>query len=120
MAVGGTLTAIARFIQPALTTGEPGPVGSLTLVEHARAYVGRDARGLYAILAVCTHLGCTPHVDAHAFVCPCDGSRFRRDGTVLNGPATRPLGRVLIGRLANGRLFVDPGSRVDAEYRLSV
>ncbi len=130
MVAGGALTAIGRFMQPTLVTSGPGPVeaglpgdyaiGALTLVQGARAYVGRDERGLYAILAVCTHLGCSPRLDGDVFVCPCHGSRFRRDGAIVNGPAARPLDRVMIGQLGNGRLFVDPGKRVSVDYRLAV
>ena len=127
---GGMLTALGRFMQPTLVTSGPGPVdaglpgdyavGSLTPVEPARAYMGRDERGLYAILAVCTHLGCTPRLEGEIFACPCHGSRFRRDGTVLNGPALRPLDRVHIGRLPSGRLYIDPGRIVSADTRLAV
>ncbi len=130
VAVGGAVTAVARFMQPTLLTSEPGPVdaglpgdyaiGTLDWIESARAYVGRDERGLYAIHAVCTHLGCTPRLDGEIFVCPCHGSRFRRDGTVLNGPAARPLARVQVGQLPNGHLYVDPGHPVQVDFRFPI
>lgn len=41
----------------------------------------------------CSHLGCSVafNKDARSFDCPCHGSRFHMDGTVLRGPAAFPL-----------------------------
>jgi len=41
----------------------------------------------------CSHLGCSVALnqDAKSFDCPCHGSRFHLDGTVLHGPAASPL-----------------------------
>ena len=41
----------------------------------------------------CSHLGCSVafNSDAKSFDCPCHGSRFHIDGTVLHGPAAFPL-----------------------------
>ena len=40
-----------------------------------------------------SHLGCSVALnkDAKSFDCPCHGSRFHMDGTVLRGPAAAPL-----------------------------
>lgn len=51
----------------------------------------RDAEGVYAISRVCTHLGCIVNTAADGFECPCHGSRFAGDGSVLKGPAPRAL-----------------------------
>jgi Rieske Fe-S protein len=54
----------------------------------------RDESGtVHCVSALCTHLGCVVGFnDAEkAWECPCHGSRFAPDGTVLEGPANRPL-----------------------------
>jgi Rieske Fe-S protein len=42
--------------------------------------------------STCTHLGCKVNEISGGLIrCPCHGSAFRLDGTVAQGPATRPL-----------------------------
>jgi Rieske Fe-S protein len=66
----------------------------LSIVESA--VVHRDAGGaIHAFSGRCTHLGCRiDRVIGDEAVCPCHGSRYRSDGTVAAGPATRPLRRM--------------------------
>ena len=64
--------------------------------EGERLAVSRDAAGaLHAVSAVCTHLGCiVSWNDAEeSWDCPCHGSRFAPDGSVLQGPAVHRLER---------------------------
>jgi glycine/D-amino acid oxidase-like deaminating enzyme/nitrite reductase/ring-hydroxylating ferredoxin subunit len=56
----------------------------------------RDADGtLHAVSSRCTHLGCQVVWNAaeKTWDCPCHASRFDVDGSVLNGPAVKPLER---------------------------
>lgn len=48
-----------------------------------------------SVVAVCTHLGGTLNWNdaERSWDCPLHGSRFRPDGSVLEGPATQPLRR---------------------------
>ena len=54
----------------------------------------RDDSGMvHEVSALCTHLGCVVHWNTveKSWDCPCHGSRFAPDGTVLNGPAREAL-----------------------------
>ena len=56
------------------------------------ALIRHTDEGVVAISLVCTHLGCTvEESDNGDFTCPCHGSRYTKDGQVLDGPATKPL-----------------------------
>jgi glycine/D-amino acid oxidase-like deaminating enzyme/nitrite reductase/ring-hydroxylating ferredoxin subunit len=46
--------------------------------------------------AVCTHVGCIIHWNGleKCWDCPCHGSQFQPDGSVINGPAVEPLAEV--------------------------
>ena len=46
--------------------------------------------------AVCTHVGCIVHWNSfeQCWDCPCHGSQFQPDGSVINGPAVHPLASV--------------------------
>jgi glycine/D-amino acid oxidase-like deaminating enzyme/nitrite reductase/ring-hydroxylating ferredoxin subunit len=48
---------------------------------------------LHAFNAICPHLGCVVqwNGDEKTFDCPCHGSRFSTDGSVMNGPAKSNL-----------------------------
>ena len=74
----------------------PGTGAVVTVHGHRRAvYRGSDGTP-HALSARCTHLGClVAFNDAElAWECPCHGSRFAIDGTVIQGPANQPLERV--------------------------
>jgi glycine/D-amino acid oxidase-like deaminating enzyme/nitrite reductase/ring-hydroxylating ferredoxin subunit len=52
-----------------------------------------DDGGLHVVSAVCTHLGCQVAWNSaeRSWDCPCHGSRFGWDGSVLQGPAVKAL-----------------------------
>lgn len=54
-----------------------------------------DNRELYAVDPVCPHMGCKVKWNSteKSWDCPCHGSRFACDGTLLTGPATAGLRR---------------------------
>ena len=63
--------------------------------------------GIRVYSPICTHLGCHFDWDSSSghFVCPCHGSIFALDGTVLGGPAPRPLDTLPM-KIEDGILFV--------------
>jgi cytochrome b6-f complex iron-sulfur subunit len=67
------------------------------------------ASGFYALITVCTHLGCTPNYLSaeNKFKCPCHGSGFRLTGVNFEGPAPRPLERARVVLADDGQILVD-------------
>ena len=76
-----------------------------------------EARGFYALISVCTHLGCTPNwlSAENKFKCPCHGSGFRPSGINFEGPAPRPLERARIVRAEDGQILVDKSQKFQEE-----
>jgi cytochrome b6-f complex iron-sulfur subunit len=73
--------------------------------------------GFYALISVCTHLGCTPNYLAaeSKFKCPCHGSGFRLTGVNFEGPAPRPLERARIVLADDGQILVDRSRKFQRE-----
>ena len=70
------------------------PVGSGVILEQEKVVVTQLTEGQFqAFTAVCTHQSCTvASINKERISCPCHGSAYSvQDGSVLNGPATRPL-----------------------------
>ena len=67
------------------------PVGSGVIV--GEVVVTQPSAGVFkGFSAKCTHKGCTVNKVADGTIdCPCHGSKFNLDGSVANGPATKPL-----------------------------
>lgn len=67
------------------------PVGSGVIVDEV--VVTQPSAGVFkGFSSTCTHAGCTvSEVAGGTINCPCHGSKFNLDGTVANGPATKPL-----------------------------
>jgi cytochrome b6-f complex iron-sulfur subunit len=80
-------------------------------------WIVREPAGFYALIAVCTHLGCSPNWLAaeNKFKCPCHGSGFYRDGMNFEGPAPRPLERARIVLADDGQILVDKATKFQQE-----
>jgi hypothetical protein len=86
---------------------EAGEVDSIDAIRPGEGAIVRRGLAKHAVYraedgsvtersAVCTHVGCIVHWNSFekCWDCPCHGSQFQPDGSVLNGPAVRPLAAV--------------------------
>jgi glycine/D-amino acid oxidase-like deaminating enzyme/nitrite reductase/ring-hydroxylating ferredoxin subunit len=80
--------------------GQLGNGEGAILGEGLKKYaVYRDEQGrVQAFSAACSHMGCVVQWNAEekSFDCPCHGSRYTKDGEVINGPATTGLKQIEI------------------------
>jgi Rieske Fe-S protein len=104
-ATGGAMKTLVKVSSQARLGPEPVAVPISYVANDAWrksqqqgvVYLRRPSSGdVEALSARCTHLGCTVHWVAaeNRFQCPCHGSQFAADGSVLHGPAQRPLERL--------------------------
>ena len=116
--LGGLATASARFMVPDVVYEPPKsykigwpqdyPEG-VNFISEKRVYVVRHQNIIRVVSAVCTHIGCTARwvQERNRWECPCHGSFFDEKGTVITGPAPRPLPWYEVSLSASGRLFVN-------------
>ncbi|MBA2471680.1 MAG: hypothetical protein DLM61_09655 [Pseudonocardiales bacterium] len=72
------------------------PIGGGTVIAGKKVVVTQPVPGTFAAFsAICTHQGCPVNKVANGTIdCPCHGSKFAvADGSVVQGPASRPLAR---------------------------
>jgi len=106
-------------VRLALMDAEAYPVGSVTAVPQLKAWVLRDEAGLYALSAVCSHLGCTISKTDTGFECPCHGSRFNMKGTALQGPAVKQLEYLELSLTEENLVVLDSSKIVSPNQRLN-
>jgi cytochrome b6-f complex iron-sulfur subunit len=95
-------------LPPSLASGQPYvPAGRSVAIY-------KEESGVYAISTICTHLGCIVKATDNGFDCPCHGSKFRKDGSVLRGPAPKGLPWLEVKHLGGDNLLVDEGKTVAA------
>lgn len=93
-------------LSDSMAPGEP-------LVPEGRAVaVYKDAEGVHAISTICTHLGCIVKPTPEGFDCPCHGSKFAKDGSVVRGPAPKALPWLSVKSVGGGAVMVDEGKVV--------
>jgi cytochrome b6-f complex iron-sulfur subunit len=117
-----------------LPTGSPptGPVIAAnvsalsigTMMTMSNIVLARDANGIYAMSAVCTHAGCllddSSQTITAGLYCPCHGSMFDGDGAVTRGPARASLQHYAVTVAADGTITVDGSQPVSPSARTPV
>jgi cytochrome b6-f complex iron-sulfur subunit len=124
VATAGTAVFAYQFLSPNVLY-EPSPVvnagkaeqyplDSVTLDVGSGIYIIHSAQGFFALGAVCTHLGCLTAWKAELGIiaCPCHGSKFKRDGEKIEGPAPRPLPWMRMWVSDEGDLMVDRSANI--------
>lgn len=113
----------ARFLAASLEDLVPG---SVLFDAKRRVFLFRAKAGyLYAISAICTHLGCTttwkpdgiPGHPEGVIACPCHGSIYSDKGDVLHGPAPRALDRFELS-LEDDEVYVNTDEKVDEDHMI--
>ena len=123
------LAAVGRFMFPNVLFEPPasfkaGAPDEFTLgavdirfKEKFGVWIVREEGGMYALIAICTHLGCSPNwLDGEEkFKCPCHGSGFYMSGVNFEGPAPRPLERAKITLADDGQVLIDKSRKFQQE-----
>jgi len=128
-ALGGAGVGTARYMFPSVVyepptvfkIGKPDEYGigvDTKLKKERQVWVVRNERGIYVLVAICRHLGCTPNYfqDQHLFRCPCHGSIYDMRGNVVGGPAPRTLWRAALSiDPVDGQIVVSFTKRQDPD-----
>jgi cytochrome b6-f complex iron-sulfur subunit len=133
--IGGTVVGL-RYLWPNVVLEPPPRFAAASLTElvpgsvlfdaDRRVFIFRAKAGyLYALSAICTHLGCTTRwkpegIPGHpegVIACPCHGSVFSKKGDVLHGPAPRALDRFQLS-LEDDEVYVNTDEKVDEDHMI--
>jgi Rieske Fe-S protein len=98
-ATSGTATSAGGSAATALAATSQVPDGGGKIIDAKRIVITQPQSGSFkAFSAICTHEGCFVNSVSNGTInCPCHGSKFSiTDGSVVHGPATRPLPPIAI------------------------
>jgi cytochrome b6-f complex iron-sulfur subunit len=80
----------------------------------------KEENSVHAISRICTHLGCIVKPTDTGFDCPCHGSKFAKDGSVIKGPAPKALPWLEVKHLGGDNFIVDEGKNVPTGTTVTV
>ena len=124
IAAAGTTVFAYQFLSPnvlfepspIVNAGKPEsyPLDSVTLDVNNGIYLIHANEGFFSLSAICTHLGCLTawKPELGIIACPCHGSKFKREGEKIEGPAPKPLPWLKTWVSDEGDLMVDRSTDV--------
>jgi cytochrome b6-f complex iron-sulfur subunit len=124
IAMAGTAVFAYQFLSPnvlfepspIINAGKPESYGldTVTLDVNSRIYLVHSKEGFFALSAVCTHLGCLTawKQELGIIACPCHGSKFKKEGEKIEGPAPKPLPWLRTWVNDDGDLMIDRSTTV--------
>lgn len=110
LALGGLLRFLNFQTEPEPQTkfdlgpAENYPIGTRTVLAGVPSILIHSEQGFTALSLICTHLGCTVSRSTDGFACPCHGSQFDPQGSVLRGPANKKLQSFRVEQTSDGHL----------------
>jgi len=100
---GGVVSVTIDASSPLASTGS----AALVATSSGNFLVSRAGDAFTALTAVCTHEGCVvSNFQSGTYECPCHGSQYNTNGSVIKGPATRSLSQFTT-RFANNVLTIN-------------
>jgi len=96
---------------------KPGEVDERFKQKYGVWIIRAEDNTMYALIAICTHLGCPPNwlSAEQKFKCPCHGSGYYKSGINFEGPTPRPLERARITLGEDGQIIVDKSRKFQWE-----
>jgi cytochrome b6-f complex iron-sulfur subunit len=92
--------SVEKLDAKGMCLAEKTPMGDVLVVKD-------QANNLITVNPKCTHKGCIVEWQTkdQTFKCPCHDALFSKDGSVINGPAKKPLGKYM-AKIEGGSVLV--------------
>ncbi len=122
--IAASLAGTGRFFIP-MVIYEPSPIFkagfprdylpgvSTKYLSGQQTWIINDGGIMYALIAICTHLGCTPDwlLNENKFKCNCHGSGYYVSGVNFEGPTPRAMERAKIYVGDDGEIVIDKSKK---------